>query len=144
MLLIHENPIGKILVHRLIHRPLRSGKNIIGDTDKSKRLYEVISSHVGRRTFIKEGIINKIEPYVIMSMVGHRSLRVFERYFSMNDEDRKVSSSLFGFVSENPKVQTSQNIDVRKRLLEIKSLFDEGLIDEEIYREKEKDILKMI
>jgi site-specific recombinase XerD len=141
----HIKLIGELCeLNRLIHRPLRSGKNIVGDTGKSKRLYEVISSHVGRRTFIKEGIINKIEPYVIMSMVGHRSLRVFERYFSMNDEDRKVSSSLFGFVSENPKVQTSQNIDVRKRLLEIKSLFDEGLIDEDVYKEKEKEILNLI
>ena len=38
-------------------------------------------------------------------MVGHKSLREFERYFSMNDEDRKVSNTIFYFISDNPKVQ---------------------------------------
>lgn len=142
---IHIKEIGELCnLNRLIHRPLRSGKNIIGDTDKSKRLYEVLSSHVGRRTFIKEGIINKIEPYVIMSMVGHKSLRVFERYFSMNDEDRKVSSSLFSFVSENSQVQSNPIVDVRSRLLELKNLYNEGLIDELLYKEKEREIMKNI
>jgi hypothetical protein len=99
---------------------------------------------VGRRTFIKEGIINKIEPYVIMSMVGHKSLRVFERYFSINDEDRKVSNQLFSFVSENPQVQKKEEGGVKRRLIELKELLNEGLIDNQVYMEKEKEILKNI
>ncbi len=141
----HIKTIGELCnLNRLISRPLRSGKNIIKDTDKTKKLFEVLSSHVGRRTFIKEGIINKIEPYVIMSLVGHKSLRVFERYFSMNDEDRKVSSSLFSFVSDNPQVRNISNSEIRKRLLELKDLFRDGLIDEELYKEKEREIINLI
>ena len=43
-----------------------------------------------------------------MSIVGHRSLRVFESYFSINDEDRKVSNQLLSFVSEKPQVQKKE------------------------------------
>jgi len=99
---------------------------------------------VGRRTFIKEGIINKIEPYVIMSMVGHKSLRVFERYFSMNDEDRKVSNQLFSFVSDNPKVQNTEGDDIKMRLKKLKELLEEGYIDITGYKEREKEILKNV
>jgi site-specific recombinase XerD len=141
----HIKTIGELCkLNRLVSRPLRSGKNIIKDSDKTKKLYEVLSSHVGRRTFIKEGIINKIEPYVIMSMVGHKSLRVFERYFSMNDEDRKVSNQLFSFVSDNPKVQMIEEDDIKKRLKKLKELLEEDYIDIQVFREKENELLKTI
>jgi hypothetical protein len=35
-------------------------------------------------------------------------------------------------------------VEVRKRLLEIKNLFEEGLIDEDVYKEKEKEIINLI
>ena len=133
-------------INRLIHRPLRSGKTIIKKTENSKQLWEVITTHVGRRTFIKEGIINKIEPYVIMSLVGHKSLRVFERYFSMNDEDRKVSSSLFSFVSENNIIKkNTSNIDsIEVRLQKLKKLYQEKLIDKKSYQDRKIELLKLI
>lgn len=140
----HLKYIGeKCKLNRLVNLPLRSGKNIINDSDKSVHLYTVLSTHCGRRTFIKEGIINKIEPYVIMSLVGHKSLRVFERYFSINDEDRKVSSSLFSFISDTNSVLSSKNTisNIKEQLKELKSLLDEGLIDNKTFKETEKEIL---
>jgi hypothetical protein len=133
-------------INRLIHRPLRSGKTIIKKTENSKQLWEVITTHVGRRTFIKEGIINKIEPYVIMSLVGHKSLRVFERYFSMNDEDRKISSSLFSFVSENriPINSKSNYIEVEKKLKNLKTLLTKKIISQKVYDINEKEILSTL
>jgi len=77
-------------------------------------------------------------------MVGHKSLRVFERYFSINDEDRKVSNQLFSFVSDNPKVQLKSNGSIKERLKELKELLKEGLIDNQVYKEKENEILKNI
>ena len=141
----HIKKIGELCkLNRLVSRPLRSGKNIIKDSDKTKKLNEVLSSHVGRRTFIKEGIINKIEPYVIMSMVRHKSLRVFERYFSVNDKDRKVSNQLFSFVSDNPKVQMTGEDDIKKRIKKLKELLEEEYIDIDGYKEREKEILKFV
>jgi len=139
----HIKEVGKLCrLLRPVSRPLHSGKKIVEGTEDKKQLFEVLSSHTGRRTFIKEGIINKIEPYVIMSMVGHKSLRVFERYFSMNDEDRKVSNQLFSFVSDNPKVQLKSKGSIKERLKELKELLKEQLIDNQVYKEKENEILK--
>ena len=141
----HIKRVGELCrLFRPVSRPLHSGKKIIEGTEDKKQLFQVISSHVGRRTFIKEGIINKIEPYVIMSMVGHKSLRVFERYFSMNDEDRKVSNQLFSFVSDNPKVQNTEGDDIKMRLKKLKELLEEGYIDITGYKEREKEILKNV
>jgi len=145
----HIKEVGKLCrLLRPVSRPLHSGKKIIEGTEDKRQLFEVLSSHTGRRTFIKEGIINKIEPYVIMSMVGHKSLRVFERYFSMNDEDRKVSNTLFNFISDNPKVQ-NQNLqneisDIEVRLSKLKGLLDKGEISKSEYQEIRKGILKEI
>lgn len=143
----HLKTIAKLAkLNRLIHRPLRSGKTILKKTEKSKQLWEVITTHVGRRTFIKEGIINKIEPYVIMSLVGHKSLRVFERYFSINDDDRKISSSLFSFVSENSGIKNNDDNkeSIEVRLQKLKKLFEEKLIDKKSYMDREKELLKLI
>jgi site-specific recombinase XerD len=145
----HIKEVGKLCrLLRPVSRPLHSGKKIIEGTEDKRQLFEVLSSHSGRRTFIKEGIINKIEPYVIMSMVGHKSLRVFERYFSMNDEDRKVSNTLFNFISDNPKVQNlnsqNENSDIEMRLNKVKGLLDKGEISETEYQEIRKGILKNI
>jgi len=81
-------------------------------------------------------------------MVGHKSLRVFERYFSMNDEDRKVSNTLFNFISDNPKVQ-NQNLqneisDIEVRLSKLKGLLDKGEISKSEYQEIRKGILNEI
>jgi len=81
-------------------------------------------------------------------MVGHKSLRVFERYFSMNDEDRKVSNTLFNFISDNPKVQ-NQNFqneisDIEVRLNKVKGLLDKGEISKSEYQEFRKGVLKEI
>jgi len=81
-------------------------------------------------------------------MVGHKSLRVFERYFSMNDEDRKVSNTLFNFISDNPKVQNqnSQNeiSDFEVRLTKLKRLLDKGEISKSEYQNIRNEILNQI
>jgi len=77
-------------------------------------------------------------------MVGHKSLRVFERYFSINDEDRKVSNQLFSFVSDNPKVHVPINQGIKEKLKQLSELLNEKLIDYQTYKEKEKEILNKI
>lgn len=72
------------------------------------------------------------------------NLSCFEWYFSINDEDRKVSNQLFSFVSDNPKVQLKSKGSIKERLIELKELLDEGFIDNQVYKEKEKEVLKSI
>lgn len=55
-----------------------------------------------------------------------------------------MSNQLFGFVSENSQLQKTKEGGVKKRLMELKELLNEGLIDNQVYIEKEKEILKNI
>ncbi len=131
---------------RLVHLPIKSGKEVINNTDKPKALYSVISTHSARRTFIKEGILNKIDPYVIMALVGHKSLRVFEKYFSMNDEDKSISSKMFGYVAEgntNSSTQSSNKSNLKDELIKLKELYDTGLLTQNVYEDRQIEIMKL-
>ena len=62
------------------------GKEIIEEINP---LYERISSHTARRSFITIMKNKKIPDKVIMSYTGHKSLEVFNKYYKPNDDDRK-------------------------------------------------------
>jgi len=66
----------------------------------------------------------------------------------MNDEDRKVSNTLFNFISDNPKVQNqnSQNeiSDFEVRLTKLKELLDKGEISKSEYQNIKNKILTQI
>ena len=65
---------------------MKVGKEII---EQINPLYERISSHTARRSFITIMKNKKIPDKVIMSYTGHRSLEVFNKYYKPNNEDRK-------------------------------------------------------
>lgn len=69
-----------------IKKTMKLGRDIIEEINP---LYERISSHTARRSFITIMKNNKIPDKVIMSYTGHRSLEVFNKYYKPNNEDRK-------------------------------------------------------
>lgn len=69
-----------------IKKTMKLGRDII---EEITPLYERISSHTARRSFITIMKNNKIPDKVIMSYTGHRSLEVFNKYYKPNNEDRK-------------------------------------------------------
>ncbi len=69
-----------------IKKSIKIGKDII---EQINPLYERISSHTARRSFITIMKNKKIPDKVIMSYTGHRSLEVFNKYYKPNNEDRK-------------------------------------------------------
>ncbi len=52
-------------------------------------LYERISSHTARRSFITIMKNKKIPDKVIMGFTGHKSLEVFNKYYKPNNNDKK-------------------------------------------------------
>jgi integrase len=132
--------IGKIVgLNRLVSKPKFNveGK-IINESDTRVPIHSVLSSHIMRRTFIREGIENKIPTHVMMSMSGHSTERVYHQYFSttsseLDEEGRK----LFSLELNQKKDEKFNNQDsLENRLLELKSLFEKGLIPEDIYLKK--------
>lgn len=69
-----------------VKKTMKVGKDII---EQINPLYERISSHTARRSFITIMKNKKIPDKVIMSYTGHRSLEVFNKYYKPNNEDRK-------------------------------------------------------
>tara|TARA_R110000796_G_scaffold88850_3_gene191804 strand:+ start:11555 stop:12829 length:1275 start_codon:yes stop_codon:yes gene_type:complete len=69
-----------------IKKTMKIGKDII---EQISPLYERITSHTARRSFITIMKNKKIPDKVIMSYTGHKSLEVFNKYYKPNDDDRK-------------------------------------------------------
>lgn len=69
-----------------IKKTIKVGKDLI---EQINPLYERISSHTARRSFITIMKNQKIPDKVIMSITGHKSLEVFNKYYKPNDEDKK-------------------------------------------------------
>lgn len=69
-----------------IKKSSKIGNKVI---EKIVPLYQRISSHTARRSFITIMKNKKIPDKVIMSYTGHRSLEVFNKYYKPN-EDEKV------------------------------------------------------
>ncbi|MFC4817065.1 tyrosine-type recombinase/integrase [Flavobacterium sp. GCM10023249] len=72
--------------NQIIKKTVKVGKDII---EQLNPLYERISSHTARRSFITIMKNNKIPDKVIMSYTGHRSLEVFNKYYKPNNDDKK-------------------------------------------------------
>ena len=70
----------------VIKKTTKLGNKII---EKESILYDRISSHTARRSFITIMKNQRVPDKVIMSFTGHKSLQVFNNYYRPN-EDEKV------------------------------------------------------
>ena len=57
--------------------------------------YELLSSHVGRRTFITLSIMKGIPTPVIQSITGHQDLKSFQKYIQLNNNDKMKAMKLW-------------------------------------------------
>ena len=118
---------------------------VVEGTQVSVPLYQVISSHIGRRTFIREQIQSGKPIRTIMSLSGHNSQKVFDRYYDVLKEDRMENNDkVFNFnlidspIKENEKVV---NENIKEELVKLKNLLDDGLLPLEIYMGKVNQLM---
>jgi integrase len=149
--------IGEIVgLDRLVSKPRFTIEGqIIEGSDIRKPLHEFLSTHIMRRTFIREGLENKVPTHVLMSMSGHTTEKVFRRYFSttvkelgeeggklfsfdLSDDTDKEKGLNGGVKEKNVEVATDNKIE---KLKELKSLFENGLIPQEVYFEKVRELI---
>ena len=57
--------------------------------DKTVPKYEVLTSHIARKTFITNAMIRGMSTEVIMDITTHNSYKTFQRYFKIVDEYKK-------------------------------------------------------
>lgn len=73
-------------LNRLVSNPKRVGSEVINT--KEKPLWELISSHGGRRGFVKNSIdLGKMDYRTIMKLSGHKTFSEFSKYISVTSED---------------------------------------------------------
>lgn len=64
-------------------------------TTEVKPKYELITSHVARRTFISQAVIMGIPIPVIMKWTGHNDYKAMQPYIAIADEEKKKAMALF-------------------------------------------------
>ncbi len=119
-------------------------RTIVKGTDISVNLYEKVSSHIGRKTFIREQIESGTPPRIIMSMTGHKSQKVFDGYYNILKGDRmKNNDKIFSTNLKDDKSEESSGISKHQeeQLTKYKSLFDSGLLPKEVYLEEVRKII---
>jgi len=108
--------------NRLVTHPRKIGSKLV-DTNE-KFLWELISSHGGRRSFIKNLIdVGTMDYKTIMTMSGHKSMSEFEKYVSVTKNDLKKGMKLYHMDDPNTDVEVDElvkefvSLDEEKRKL---------------------------
>lgn len=113
--------------NRLVSHPKMRGSKVIDNDDK--QLWELISSHSGRRSFIKNLIdLGNMDYKTIMKLSGHRSYSEFLKYVSVNQEDLMKGSQLY-------RLESTKDEDEMEEIIKIVSSFS---------KEKRTLVLQMI
>lgn len=103
----HIKEVGKILkFNRLVTRKLMVGREIRENTKKDKQIWELLSSHSGRRSFIKNLIdLGTMDNWTIMKLSGHKTISSFQKYVSVVEDDIKKGKHLYSkeFFKKNEK-----------------------------------------
>ena len=121
---------------------------IIEDSDVMIPKWNKCSSHIGRRTFIREHIELGTPIRTIMSLSGHSSQKVFDGYYKVLNKDLLKNNNEMFSMDINPPSKsktpppsfdlTEEQINLLRLL---KRSYDEGLIDDEEYKTKKTIVL---
>ena len=105
--------------NRYVTKPKRVGSEVV-NTDEVK-LWEVISSHSGRRGFVKNLIdLGTMDYQTIMKLSSHKTFSQFSKYVSVINDDLLKSRELYS------QVDKSKNISIEENMIkEFKKLDDE-------------------
>lgn len=135
----HIKDIGEIVeLNRLVSNPkfTLEGK-VIENSSTRIPLHKLLTTHIMRRTFIREGVENNIPTHVLMSMSGHTTEKVFRKYFSTTTKELdSEGQKMFTMNLNENKTQTNdvpKGSDLEQDLKKLKDLFEKGLIPESVY-----------
>ena len=150
----HLKTIGELVgLERKVNFPkFNLQGQVIEGTDDPKPLHKFISSHIMRRTFIREGLNSGVQPRILMELSGHTTEKVFKRYFDTLSEEidkegkkmfdlnvLEIDNSMFdkikSLLGDDNNVNKTSTSDSESKLRELKSHFEKGLIPKEIYIE---------
>ena len=140
----HLKLLTKVIgLNRLVLKKEFVGKDVVPGTDLKRPIHELVTSHIIRKTFIREGINSSLPHHVIRAMSGHSSEKVFRKYYNtLDSEIHEGMDKMFQYnyhpehVDETPPSLPTKSDDVTERLKELKNLHEQGLLPTEVYHQK--------
>lgn len=104
-------------LNRLVSNPKRVGSKVV-DTEE-KPLWELISSHGGRRGFVKNSIdLGKMDYRTIMKLSGHKTFSEFSKYISVTGEDVQKIRDLYKVDNKTKSKTSNYLVDSYNKLTE--------------------------
>ncbi|WP_289063831.1 tyrosine-type recombinase/integrase [uncultured Zobellia sp.] len=124
----HLKEIGKDLnFNRIVKREIMVGQDLRKDSTIDKFTWELLSSHSGRRSFVKNLLdLGTMDNWSIMKLSGHKSINSFQKYVSVNLSDLSKGSELYSssksktdmdsLVKELKKLPREQVLEIFSRI----------------------------
>jgi integrase len=85
----------------MVNVEIRSGSGFKEGTEDEKKLYEVLHTHMGRKTFINFALSQKISPTDIKKISGHSDEKMFKYYVnSLRDEVKEEFQTMGAFMGK--------------------------------------------
>ena len=150
---LHTKHLSQIIgLKRPVRRPEFDlyGK-IIDGSDKPFPLHNVVVSHIGRRTFIREHIERGTPIRTIMKMTGHTTQKVFDGYYSVLDKDiMSVNDDLYSqtlredYTSPKPSNKQSKSTskeELEEQLKRLLELNEKGILPDNLYTKKVSQLI---
>lgn len=115
-----------------------------------KFLWELVTTHIGRKTYIKTMVMSKnFTTQELMKMSGHKSDDMFHGYYSVNEGDilNKPNSSFLSKKEENKVIKsvvpsTSKELTLNEKLIQLNEALASNLITSKEFQETKKTLLK--
>ena len=153
-------------MNNFVNVELRAGEGVKKGSDKEVPLYTKLHTHMGRKTFISFAFSEKISTVDITKVTGHTSEQILKHYVnSMRDEVKEEFQMVNSFavnkddilltraqkkqlkdkeVEDSEKTESTNPKSHKERLLELKELFEDGLLTKKEYESKREMILNEI
>jgi hypothetical protein len=85
----------------MVNIEVRSGSGFKDGTKEEKKLFEVLHTHMGRKTFINFALSEKISPTDIKKISGHSDEKMFKYYVnSLRDEVKEEFQTMGVFMGK--------------------------------------------
>lgn len=108
---VNIKKVGEIVgLNRLVNRPVGDVRGqVVGDSDIRRPLYNFLTTHIMRRTFIRESLNSQIPDYVVRQFSGHSSTKVFENYFNPTEKEMGLGHKIFS--NSNEPIESRETIE---------------------------------
>ncbi len=131
----------------MVNIEVRSGSGFKKGTEDEKKLYEVLHTHMGRKTFINFALSQKISPTDIKKISGHSDEKMFKYYVnSLRDEVKEEFQTMGAFMGKGefigPKGGKLKKDKVEDKVEILLNKRKSGSITDEEFRKLINDLIK--